>query len=219
VLRFAQGELRDLCRESHAAGWRIATHAIGDVAIDQVLDIYEALGPHPRGLAHRIEHFGLPDGAQLARAARLGVIAAPQTIFIHSLGRNFRQYLPDVLLPRTYPVRAMIDAGVRVALSSDAPVVDDDNPLMGMMAAITRRDGDGVVIAADQAITAAEALNGYTMGGAIASGDEDNRGSIEPGKWADVAVLSADPIETAPEALPHIRVDMTFVAGRVAFER
>ena len=72
-----------LCRESHDAGWRIATHAIGDVAIDQMLDIYEALGPHPRGLGHRIEHLGLPSAAQLARAARLGVIAAPQTIFLH----------------------------------------------------------------------------------------------------------------------------------------
>ena len=70
-------------------------------------------------------------------------IAAPQTIFIHSLGRNFRDYLPDSFLPRTYPIRAMLDAGVRVALSSDAPVVEDDNPLVGMMAAITRRDRDG----------------------------------------------------------------------------
>ena len=60
-----------LCRETHDAGWRIATHAIGDVAIDQMLDIYESLGPHPRGFAHRIEHFGLPDATQLARASRL----------------------------------------------------------------------------------------------------------------------------------------------------
>ena len=89
VLRFEQDELRELCGEAHRAGWRIATHAIGDVAIDQVLDIYEGLGAHPRGLSHRIEHFGLPDAAQLARAAKLRVIAAPQTVFIHSLGPEF----------------------------------------------------------------------------------------------------------------------------------
>src|SRR6185503_7974170 len=82
LLRFENGELRELCGEAHRAGWRIATHAIGDVAIDQMLDVYEALGEHPRGFAHRIEHFGLPDAAQLARAAKLRVIAAPQTIFI-----------------------------------------------------------------------------------------------------------------------------------------
>ena len=219
VLRFDRGELRALCEESHRAGWRIATHAIGDVAIDQVLDIYESLGPHPLGLAHRIEHFGLPDAAQLARAAALGVIAAPQTIFIHSLGRNFRRYLPDSLLPRTYPVRAMLDAGVRVALSSDAPVVEDDNPLAGMMAAITRRDSEGGPIAPAQAITAEEALQAYTMGGAIASGDDANRGSIEPEKWADLAVLSGNPLMVEPEALPELTVDMTLVAGRVVFER
>ncbi len=219
VLRFDSQELRELCRETHDAGWRIATHAIGDVAIDQMLDIYESLGTHPRGLAHRIEHFGLPSAQQLARAAKLRVIAAPQTIFIYSLGRNFRSYLPDSFLPRTYPIRAMLDAGVRVALSSDAPVVEDDNPLVGMMAAITRRDNEGQLIAPEQAITGAEALRGYTMGGAVATGDDTNRGSIEPGKWADVAVLSNDPLAAEAEALPEIHVDMTLLAGRVVYER
>jgi predicted amidohydrolase YtcJ len=219
VLRFERGELQELCREAHDTGWRIATHAIGDVAIDQMLDIYESLGPHPRGLAHRIEHFGLPDAAQLARAAKLRVIAAPQTIFIRTFGRNFRSYLPDAFLPRTYPIRAMLDAGVRIALSSDAPVVEDDNPLVGMMAAVVRRDTEGCLIAPEQAITAEEAVYGYTMGGAVATGDEANRGSIEPGKWADLAVLSADPLTVRPEALPEITVDMTLLAGRIVFER
>ena len=219
VLRFDHDELAALCRETHAAGWRIAAHAIGDVAIDEVLGIYESLGPHPRGLTHRIEHFGLPDAAHIERASKLGVIAAPQAIFIPSLGRNFRNYLPDSFLPRTYPIRAMLDGGVTVALSSDAPVVEDDHPLAGMKAAIVRRDGDGVPIAPEQAITVREALYAYTMGGAIASGDEPNRGSIEPGKWADLAVLSANPLAVDAEALAEIAVDMTVVAGQVAFER
>ena len=219
LLRFDSDELCALSEEAHRGGWRIATHAIGDVAIDQVLDVYERLGPHPRGLAHRIEHFGLPDATQLARAANLRVIAAPQAIFIHSLGRNFRRYLPDSLLPRTYPIRAMLDAGVRVALSSDAPVVENDNPLAGMMAAVNRRDDEGCAIAPDQAITASEALYAYTMGGAIASGDEANRGSIEAGKWADFAVLSRDPLSESPDALAGVTVDMTFVAGQRVFER
>jgi predicted amidohydrolase YtcJ len=219
VLRFDAAELRELCRESHDAGWRIATHAIGDVAIEQVLGIYAGLGPHPRGIAHRIEHFGVPTADQVARAAALRVIAAPQTIFLRALGRNFRGCLPDGFLPRTYPIRAMLDAGVRVALSSDAPVVEDDNPLAGIEAAVTRRDGDGQPIAPEQAITIAEALRAYTLGGAVASGDEMNRGTIEPGKWADLAVLSADPTTTDPDALSTIRVDMTLLAGRVVFER
>jgi len=219
VLRFDREELEALCRESHDAGWRIATHAIGDVAIDQVLSIYEGLDGAPPRRAHRVEHFGLPTAEHLARAAALGVIAAPQAIFIRSLGPNFRRYLADALLPRTYPIRAMLDAGVRVALSSDAPVVEDDNPLAGMAAAVTRRDSDGELIAPEQAITIAEALRGYTVGGAVASGDDDNRGTIEPGKWADLAVLSEDPLAAEPDALPAIAVDMTIVGGSIVHER
>jgi predicted amidohydrolase YtcJ len=219
MLRFAYDDLLALCRESHEAGWRLATHAIGDVAITQMLDIYEALGPHPLGLTHRIEHLGLPSASHLERAARLDVIAVPQTIFIHSLGRNFRDYLPDVLLPRTYPVRAMLDAGVRFALSSDAPVVEDDNPLAGMRAAITRRDREGCLIAPHQAITAREALDAYTVGGAVAVGEQATLGSIVPGAWADLAVLSGDPLAVEAEALTDITVDLTLLAGEVVYER
>jgi hypothetical protein len=219
TLRFEREDLRRLCQESQDRGWRIATHAIGDVAIDLVLSIYESLGPHPKGFAHRIEHFGLPDAAQLRRAAKLGVISAPQAIFIHALGTKFIQMIPDSLFPRTYPIRGMLDAGLTVALSSDAPVVEDDNPLMGMYAAIARRTNDGRPICPEQAITAREALYGYTMGGAIASGDADSRGSITPGKWADVAVLSSDPLLADTEALPEIKVDLTFLAGKAVFDR
>jgi predicted amidohydrolase YtcJ len=219
TLRFDEKELRTLCQESHDQGWRIATHAIGDVAIDQVLNIYESLGRHPEKLAHRIEHFGLPSNAQLARAAKLCVISAPQTIFLHELGKNFLEFVPDQFIPRTYPIRGMLDAGLTVALSSDAPVVADDNPLMGMSAAITRLSKEGVAIAPEQSISAREALYGYTMGGAIASGEADNRGSIRPGKWADVAVLSADPLATDAASLPGIIVEMTFVGGTKAYQR
>jgi predicted amidohydrolase YtcJ len=219
MLRFDRDELLALCRESHDAGWRIATHAIGDVAIDQMLDIYEALGPHPRGLGHRIEHLGLPSGAQLARAARLGVIAAPQAIFLFELGRNFREYLPDVLLPRCYPLRAMLDAGLTVALSSDAPVVENDNPLAGIAAAITRRDREGHVIAPEQALTAAEALDAYTRGGAVAAGVADTLGAIAPGMWADLAVLAGHPLTTPADELSSLSVDMTMLAGRLVYER
>jgi predicted amidohydrolase YtcJ len=219
VLRFERGELLELCRETHDAGWRIAIHAIGDAAIDQVLDVYETLGTHPRGLSHRIEHFALPDATQLRRAARLRVVVVPQTVFIHELGRNFRKYLPDAFLPRCYPVRDMMTAGITVALSSDAPVVEDDNPLRGIAAAMTRRDSDGETIAPEQAITVHEALFAYTTGGALASGDAGNRGSIEAGKWADLAVLSANPLTAEAEALTDITVDMTLLAGEVVFER
>ncbi len=218
TLRFAKEELRALCQETHQKGWRIATHAIGDVAIELMLEIYEGLGAHPRGLAHRIEHFGLPSREQLQRAAKMGVISVPQTIFIYALGENFLEMVPDAFLPRTYPIRNMLDAGLTVALSSDAPVVEDDNPMVGMYAAITRRTKEGKLIAPDQGITAREALYGYTIGGALAAGDEGVRGSIKPGKWADIAVLSGNPLTVEPDGLSEIKVEMTFLAGTKVYE-
>jgi predicted amidohydrolase YtcJ len=215
VLRMDDREFLELAREAHENGWRVATHAIGDVAIGQVLGVYETLGDGP--MRHRIEHFGLPTDDHLARAARRGVIAAPQTIFVQALGRNFRHYLPDSLLPRAYPIRAMLDAGVTVALSSDAPVVENDSPLAGMQAAITRRDAEGHLIAPDQAITLDEALDGYTRGGAMASGDDHLRGRLEPGLQADLAVLSGDIRTTPPEALSALTVTQAWVGGRLAY--
>ena len=217
VLRFETAELAELMAEAHAAGFRIGTHAIGDVALDQVIGVYEALyRRRPSLVRHRIEHLGLPDADHLRRCAALGIIAVPQTVFLPALGASFRRYLPDAFLQRCYPVRALLDAGLTVALSSDAPVVPDDNPLLGMKAALDRLDPYGEPIAPEQAITAREALYAYTLGGAIASGDEANRGSLTPGKWADLAVLSGDPLATPPAALPALRVEQTYVGGRLA---
>jgi predicted amidohydrolase YtcJ len=217
VLRFEDPELLALCRTAHEAGFRIAIHAIGDVAIDQVLRVYEALGRGP--LRHRIEHLGLPSEGHLQRAARLGVIVVPQSVFLHELGRNFRACLPEAWIDRTYPIRAMLDAGLTVALSSDAPVVESDDPILGMSAAITRRTAEGETIAASQAITPQEALWAYTMGGAIASGDDANRGSLTAGKWADLALLSANPFTVPPEELPGVRVEQTWLGGNLVHER
>ncbi len=220
VLRFEDDELFELMWEAHDAGFRIATHAIGDVAIEQVLTTYERL--HARkpntSLRHRIEHLGLPSAGQLARARALDVIAVPQTIFIYALGGTFRRYLPDDYFPRCYPVRAMLDTGLTVALSSDAPVVADDNPLLGIKAALDRLDSSDQSIAPEQAISAREAVYAYTMGGAIASGDNANRGSLTPGKWADMVLLDADPLAVGPDELPEITVVMTWVGGKVVWE-
>ncbi|MCS7072203.1 MAG: amidohydrolase family protein, partial [Anaerolinea sp.] len=130
-------------------------------------------------------------------------------------GLTYRRYLPDAFYPRCYPVRAMLDAGLTVALSSDAPVVPDDNPLLGLRAAVDRADVNGDPIAPEQAISRAEALYAYTMGGAIASGDADNRGSLTPGKWADMVILNGDPLTVADPAT--LRVIATYVGGEQCY--
>lgn len=218
VLRFDTEELFELMWEAHDAGFRIGTHAIGDVALDQVIAVYEELYRRKAGPRHRIEHLGLPSAEHLQRCAAMGVIAVPQTVFLPALGSAFRRYLPDSYLPHCYPVRSMLEAGLTVALSSDAPVVPDDNPLLGIKAAVDRCDANGDPIAPEQAITAYDALYAYTMGGAIASGDENNRGSITPDKWADLVVLSGDPLNTPPDELLNIRVEQTYVGGQLVYE-
>ena len=129
---------------AHDAGWRIAVHVIGDVAIDQVLGIYEALGPHPR--RPRPPAGALrPARRASARPGRPPRRRSPcrRRSSSTAWAATFATTCPDGFLPRCDPIRAMLDAGIAVALSSDAPVVEDDDPLMGMQAAITRRDREG----------------------------------------------------------------------------
>lgn len=219
VLIWEDEALADSMWGAHAAGLRIATHANGDVAIEQVLGVYELLAQRQAGRRHRIEHLALPTPEHLARCRDLGVMVATQPVFLPAMGATFRRYMPEVFYERAYGVRAMLDAGLTVALSTDAPVVPDDNPLLGLRAAVDRRDHAGVPLGQGQAVTPAEALWGYTLAGAILSGDDANRGSIEAGKWADLVVLNGDPLATPHERLAELAVDQTYVAGALAYER
>jgi predicted amidohydrolase YtcJ len=220
VLIFEDTEMMtDLMWEAHHHGFRIGTHSNGDVALEQVIGIYELLherDPQP-GLRHRIEHLALPTSDHLARCARLGVMAATQTVFLPAMGATFRRYMPELYYPRAYGVRAMLDAGLDVALSTDAPVVPDDNPLIGLKAAVDRLDHAGEPLGEAQAITPYEALYAYTMGGAILSGDTANRGSITPGKWADLVVLNGDPLTTPAAEMLDITVEQTYVGGELVY--
>jgi predicted amidohydrolase YtcJ len=220
VLIWEDEDLADSMWEAHSAGLRIGTHANGDVAIEQVLKIYELLGerqPRP-DLRHRIEHLALPKEDHLARLDAIGAMVATQTVFLPAMGATFRRYMPEHFYARAYGMRSMLDAGLTVALSTDAPVVPDDNPLLGLKSAIDRHDHAGVPLGPNQAITPAEALWAYTQAGAILSGDQQNRGSISHGKWADLAVLSGDPLTTPAEDLLSLVVEQTYLAGELAFE-
>jgi predicted amidohydrolase YtcJ len=208
-----------LFADAHRQGWRISTHAIGDAAIEQVLGLYERLGTHPNGLSHRIEHLGLPSVSQLQRMFKAGGFAVTQPIFLDELGANFKAFIPGSLESRVYPIRSMLDAGLTVAFSSDAPVVSDDSPLAGIQAAVLRRTREGECMPPDQAVTAEEALYAYTVGSATVAGEEHARGSIQSGRWADLAVLSADPTAVEPETIRSIVVEQTYLAGKLVYSR
>jgi predicted amidohydrolase YtcJ len=219
VLIWEDEDLADAMWEAHSAGLCIGTHANGDVAIEQVLKIYEMLEQRRPGMRHRIEHLALPTPDQLARLRAIDTMAATQTVFLPAMGATFRRYMPEHFYTRAYGVRSMLDAGLTVALSTDAPVVADINPLLGLKSAIDRRDHAATPLGQKQAISAAEALWAYTQAGAVLSGDEQNRGNITRGKWADLAVLSGDPLTTPPDDLLGLVVEQTYVAGELAYER
>ncbi|MFT5196693.1 MAG: putative amidohydrolase YtcJ, partial [Candidatus Promineifilaceae bacterium] len=221
VLIFETEVLADLMWEAHSNGFRIATHANGDVALEQVIGVYELVSqrePRP-DLRHRIEHLALPTDDHLRRCADLGVMVATQTVFLSAMGATFRRYMPEVFYERAYGVRAMQAAGITVALSTDAPVVPDSNPFLGLKAAIDRHDHAGNVLGAEQGISAEAALKAYTLTGAVLSGDEANFGSIEVGKWADLAVLNGDPVTTPVAEMLSLQAVQTYVAGKLVFER
>jgi predicted amidohydrolase YtcJ len=224
--RFPAEQLAAEVRLIYDAGLTVAVHSIGDRVIGELLDAFEACltnDQRPTTNDHvsprlRIEHFGLPTAAQLARARALGVMTATQPSFLHDIGDTIMSHLPDALEPQCYPFRAMIEAGIVVAFSSDGPVIGDVNPLLGLQSAVLRRTRSGRTIAPEQAIGVEQALWSFTSGSAIVSGQADRLGRLAPGYLADLAILSGDPLTTPVEKLLEIQVEQTFVAGRVIYE-
>lgn len=218
LARYTDEQMKALIWDIHRAGLRAAVHAIGDVAITQVLNAIEfASSRLASRLQHRIEHFGLPSAEHIQRA-RYRVSVVPQTVFIHALGDSFLKYVPYPLSGQVYPLRAMIDGGLMVALSSDAPVVPDLNPLLGLKAAADRLSESGAEVLPEQSALIDETLPLYTLGGAQVAGEEMLKGTIAPGKVADFAVLSGDPLRAPVARLTDLRVEQTILNGQVVHE-
>jgi len=201
--------------EAHRRGFQIGVHAIGDEANRRCLGLYERLlAEHPRvDHRHRIEHASVLDDESIARLARLGVVVSTQPLFIHSEKTWLHKRLGPVRARQTYPFRSLVEAGVRVAGASDAPVESTD-VLHAVQCCVTR---EGFEV--EQGISAAQALRIFTIDAAYAQFEEDEKGSIRAGKRADFAVLSANPTSVPAEAIRDIRVEQTIVAGRAVYTR
>lgn len=218
-LRFDPAQLQDTIIAGHRAGWTIATHAIGDAAIDHVLDgIEEAHRQFPRpGVRHRIEHFAVADDSQIARAAALGVIAVPQGRFISEFGDAMVAALGAERSGHCYRMRSLLDAGLVLPGSSDSPVADA-NPLRSIHDMVNRKTAVGDVLAPQERITAYEAVRAYTVGSSYAVGQEHERGTLVPGMLADLVVLSDDPLRTDPSAISAVSVLATMIGGEIVFD-
>lgn len=224
ILYTSQEELDEGVLASHEAGFQVGVHAIGDRAISGVLDAYEAALKRLPKQDHRlrIEHCGINSPEIVSRIRSLGVIPVPQPIFLWGEGESYRAGLDGERADWAYPVKTWMDEGITVALSSDCPATSGEeliSPLLGIHVAVNRKTDAGNDIGPAQKIGVEKAIGAYTLNGAFATFEEDAKGSIEPGKLADLAVLSEDPTEVAPGKIKDVGVEMTIVGGRIAYRK
>jgi len=217
LLTWLQEELNERAREIHEAGLRISIHAIGDAAINSVLDAIEyALdGAAGDDYRHRIEHCGLPLPPIPERIKRLWVVPVLQPPFLWFDGDVYMDRVGPERSRWLYPARTLIEARLPVAGSSDGPVVPDVSPLLGAFVAVSRRSKAGRLVSPEEALDLETALSLYTSRAAFACGEEHLKGTITPGKVADFVVLAEDPFRVGLEDLPEIPIDMTIVNGLI----
>ena len=214
------GELTDMVRHSTARGLIVGIHAMGDRGIAVAMDAIERAGgpagpEQAAGMTaghHRIEHCTLPTTESLAKIRQLGVVPVLQPTFLFAEGEAYLARLGRQRCQRTYPLRSMIDQGLRPALSSDAPCTSWDdpiNPWLGIATAVARKTWAGSVLAG-------EAMLCYTANGARALGLEKELGAIAAGKDADLIVLPRDPLtDEGPVRLAALRPTAVIVRGKV----
>jgi predicted amidohydrolase YtcJ len=219
ILYWSQEDLDDLIGRAHRQGFQCTVHAVGDRAIEQTLNaMRRAQQEFPRdGLRHRIEHCGICPPDLRARVREQGILPIMQPAFFWEFGdgyiANYGQERADTM----FPARSLLAAGVPVVGSSDAPVTHHA-PLFGIEQALTRATMAGQVCGADERVDLTTAIRMHTIHGAHASFEEAHKGSLEPGKLADLVLLSDDIARVPVKDLRHLPVAMTVVGGEVVHE-
>jgi predicted amidohydrolase YtcJ len=213
---------RERLRLADATELQVCTHAIGDAAISTVLDLYQEIEKRdgPRDRRWRIEHAQHMAARDFERFAQLHVIASVQPYQAIDDGRWAEARIGHDRASRTYAFRTFIDHGVRLAFGTDWPIAPLD-PLLTLYAATTRATLDGKYNQGwfpEQKVSIQEALAAYTMGAAYAEFQEHEKGSIEPGKLADLVLLSQDVLTIAPAAIRDTHVLKTWLGGVAVYE-
>jgi predicted amidohydrolase YtcJ len=211
-LYFEQERLVDFVTKAHGDGLQVAMHAIGDRAMEQVLSAYEAvLDRDPReGHRHRIEHAELLAAEQIQRLGDRGVVLAVQPAFEAfwgGPGGMYERRLGPQRVKQTNPFRALMDAGVVIAGGSDSYVTPID-PLAGMAAAVNHPN-------VQHRVSPLEAVQMFTTNGAYLAFQEDQKGLLQEGMRADLAILSADPRSVPGEAISQIQINMVIKDGEI----
>lgn len=214
-------------QEGHKRGLWIKIHAIGDRAIRFTIDSYEkAIKTYGvNGCRHAIEHVEMVTDSDIERFGQLGLIPSVQPEHIGLMptweGEEYRVNIGEERAGRTWSFRSLLESAGVLAIGSDCPVVDN-NPFYAIHRGVTRLHDDGLPEGGwnpTQKLTVADILRGYTLGSAYGIGREDELGTLEEGKFADIAVIDRNLFETEPKDIRGAHVDMTIMDGKVIFER
>jgi predicted amidohydrolase YtcJ len=221
VTIYTQAELDELVLAAEEAGFQIGIHAIGDRAMRMILDSYEKVkNKYPnRDLRSIIIHCQFTNKELLKRFKALGVIANVQPSFVMTDYPIVEKAVGSKRAEESYNWKSMLDMGLRVSFSSDAPI-ENFNPIYGIYAAVTRKDLNGNPKEGwhkDQVLTVEDALKAFTLGSAYMNFEENIKGSITPGKFADFTVLSHNILTIESGRIKDIKVLETYVDGIKAF--
>ena len=215
-------EIEETARLAMAYGYQLAVHAIGDRANRETLDIFERAfkaNPSKKDLRWRVEHAQHISAIDIPRFGRMGVIASMQGIHCTSDAPYVLERLGRARAQEgAYVWQKLMKSGAVVANGTDAPVEDVD-PIASYYASVSRKLKDGTVFFPDQRMSRMEALKSYTINGAYAGFEEENRGSLKPGKYADITVLSKDILKIPEDEIPTAKVSYTIVGGKVAYKK
>jgi predicted amidohydrolase YtcJ len=198
---------------AHRAGLQVAVHAIGDAANRTCVELFDRLlREYPgKDRRHRLEHASQLSRELISEIARLGLVVSTQPSYIDSEKHWLHQRLGRDRTRWTYPFRSLLEAGVKVAGASDGPIESVD-VLHAIHCCVTREGFEP-----QQCITAAQAIRMYTLDAAYAQFEDGVKGSISPGKRADLVVLSTNPVSVAPQDIRDIEVEMTVSGGKTIY--
>jgi predicted amidohydrolase YtcJ len=219
VLRWTPADMQKAHLIAAGAGWQLETHAIGDRAIDEVLDSYAAVIQQLGLKDHRfrIVHAGISTPAVQKRLRELNVLVDGNPPFVYWIGSWFQKYGPE-RVRWSYPAKSYIENGIIEAAGSDVPVTPL-SPWWGIWAAVVRRDlQSGQILAPEERISVEQALTLYTRNGAYAGFEEDRKGALEPGKLADFIVVDRDVLTVPVDELKDVKVLQTFVSGQSVYD-
>jgi predicted amidohydrolase YtcJ len=218
ILVITEEELYAQARKAHENDWQVAVHTNGDVAIDMVVRVYERLQKEmPRkDPRYRLEHCTVVNPDLIRRIKALGALPNPFSTYVYYHGDKMHEYGAE-RLEYMFAVKSFLDAGVMVTQTSDYPPGPFE-PMMAFQSQVTRTDFRGTLWGPSQRITVEEAIRVATLHGAYASYEENLKGSIEPGKLADLVVLGQDPTQIDPFQLINVPIERTMVGGRWVYE-